>query len=368
MLRKAIVLALAISLFMSLNLVMAQDEAETVVEETAVQFIDLTGTGTDPDAEVSSLVWYNDTLLLITENPFIYAEDGDVGAFFALEKEDILDYLASDGAEALEPYRVPLLGEDILDAVGGFAVAFDGFEAAAITTQLGLFVDDRIYLTIEADTVSASDPSMRSYVVSGAIAPDLSSITLDLNNFVEIPVQSDFNNMSYESLFVMDGQLMAIYEANIESVVEDNVAYAINLSTGELSEVPMPALPYRITDTTSVDENGVFYAINYFFPGEGFLGTDEDAFFAEFGRGETQTIYGQGINGDNPEWGFVERILAFQVSDSGIELTGDAPINIQMTDDSNGRNWEGIVRLDDMGFLIVVDKYPSTLLGFVPAE
>jgi hypothetical protein len=30
------------------------------------------------------------------------------------------------------------------------------------------------------------------------------------------------------------------------------------------------------------------------------------------------------------------------------------------------RNWEAIVRLDDLGFLIASDKYPETEIGFVP--
>jgi hypothetical protein len=32
-----------------------------------------------------------------------------------------------------------------------------------------------------------------------------------------------------------------------------------------------------------------------------------------------------------------------------------------------GRNWEGLVRLDDRGFLLVTDLFPGTILGFVPA-
>ena len=53
-----------------------------------------------------------------------------------------------------------------------------------------------IYLTIEADTVNPDDPTMRAYVVSGTIEADLSRVNLDLDNFVELPRQTDFNNMS----------------------------------------------------------------------------------------------------------------------------------------------------------------------------
>lgn len=324
--------------------------------ETEVQFIELAGPAAARDAELSSLVWYGDWLLLITENPFIYASDGDVGKFYALEKEDILDYLAADAPEPLEPRPVPLFGSDIVDAVGGYAVAFDGFESAAVQTGLGYFVPDRIYLTIEADTVNPDDPTMRSYLVSGAIQPDL-SIQLDMEHFIEIPCQTEFNNMSNESLLLMDGSLVAIFENNGVEVNEDAVAYQIDLQTGDLSTIPLANVPYRITDVTGMDADGVFWAINYFYVGEDFLATDNDPLFEQYGMGASQAAFD----------GY-ERLVAFQYSDGSIELVDSAPIQLLMTEDSNGRNWEGIARLDDAGFLIVTDKYPVTLLGFVPAS
>jgi len=33
---------------------------------------------------------------------------------------------------------------------------------------------------------------------------------------------------------------------------------------------------------------------------------------------------------------------------------------------NDARNWEGIVRLDNRGFLLATDKFPTTILGFVP--
>ena len=47
------------------------------------------------------------------------------------------------------------------------------------------------------------------------------------------------------------------------------------------------------------------------------------------------------------------------------ELTDTPPILLRL-DASVGRNWEGIARLGDRGFLIATDKFPETLLGFVP--
>jgi hypothetical protein len=40
------------------------------------------------------------------------------------------------------------------------------------------------------------------------------------------------------------------------------------------------------------------------------------------------------------------------------------PIQMELTSD-DARNWEGLVRLDERGFLIMTDKFPETILGFV---
>ena len=50
----------------------------------------------------------------------------------------------------------------------------------------------------------------------------------------------------------------------------------------------------------------------------------------------------------------------------GVQLTDTPPIQLQLLSDDL-RNWEGIVRLDNLGFLLVTDKFPRTMLGFVPA-
>ena len=75
-----------------------------------------------------------------------------------------------------------------------------------------------------------------------------------------------------------------------------------------------------------------------------------------------------GMGASQAEFDGFERLVAFQFSEEGISLVEQAPVQIQMSEESRGRNWEAIVRLDDMGFLVATDRYPVTLLGFVPAE
>jgi hypothetical protein len=47
-------------------------------------------------------------------------------------------------------------------------------------------------------------------------------------------------------------------------------------------------------------------------------------------------------------------------------MSGEPPLQLQLLGDIAPRNWEGLVRLEQRGFLLVTDKYPMTFLGFVP--
>ncbi len=340
----------------------AQDATEaTTVDavETPVQTIELAGPAASRDAEISSMAWYGDYLVLLTENPFLYAEGDSSGAFFALEKGDILDYLDADDPAPLEPFAVPIYSPDIYDAVSGFEVAFDGFEAITFVDAPNAFAADQVFLTIEADTVSEDDPSMRGYVVWGTVLGDLEGIELHLDDYVYLPPQTEFNNMAYESLLNLGDSLAALYEVNGAAANPDATGYRIDLATGEVSGLPVDHLNFRLTDVTSVDDDGRFWAINYFFPGEDFLAVESDPLFETYGVGPSQT-----------EFGGYERLVQFQVTEGGLTLVDAAPLQLQQTEGSSGRNWEGIARLDDLGLLVVTDRYPRTILGFValPAE
>jgi hypothetical protein len=353
--RTTLTFTLFIMLVLAVSVTLAQD-----APETEVQFIELAGFASERDAEISSLAWYGDNLLLVTENPFIYVEGSyadDIpgaraysGMFFKLHKDDILAYLAADEPAPLEPVPVPIISPDIRGAVSGFVVSFDGFEGAA-------FVDDSVYLLIEADTTDEDDPTMRAFLVGGTVTGDLDTITLDLENFASIPRQTDFNNMSYESLFVAGDRLVAVYEANGAGVNMEPAAYAVDFDLSSVEPILFPNVEYRVTDATALDADGMFWAVNYFFVGEDFLAADEDPLFDQWGMGASQA-----------EFDGFERLVAFQYGEDGITLVDTAPIQLLMTEESSGRNWEGIARLDDAGLLVVTDRFPVTLLGFVPFE
>lgn len=335
--------------------------AQDAPAEVEVQFIELDGPAAERDSEISGLVWVGDYLLMLAENPNMYIgedyadqfeiEEGVAGFFFGLEKADILAYLDEDAPEPLTPFPVPLIAEDVVESIPGF----DGFEAVGVFDDgEGGFV---VVMIIEADT---EDESMMGFAVPGRLDADLSSVELLLENALPIEPQTQFNNMAYESIITIAGETVSeslaitLYEANGAAVNEEPTGQVIDLFTGELSSTPFVNVEFRVTDATEPDDEGIFWAINYFFAGEEFLATDDDPIFAEYGMGASQA-----------EFDGYERLVAFQYTKDGIEMAGIAPIQLLMTEESNGRNWEGIVRLDEMGFLIVTDKYPATLLGFV---
>jgi hypothetical protein len=72
-------------------------------------------------------------------------------------------------------------------------------------------------------------------------------------------------------------------------------------------------------------------------------------------------MYGIGLT--HQEQDQVERLLAFVIEEDGIKLVDQAPIYLEISGDE-ARNWEGIVRYKH-GFLLVTDKYPSTILAYV---
>jgi hypothetical protein len=60
-------------------------------------------------------------------------------------------------------------------------------------------------------------------------------------------------------------------------------------------------------------------------------------------------------------------LVELQYTESGLELTGAAPIQLELLPGSLPHNWEGLVRLDSRGFLVMTDSFPDTILGFVPS-
>ncbi|MCK4339495.1 MAG: hypothetical protein KAW87_05870 [Candidatus Cloacimonetes bacterium] len=307
-------------------------------EEIKIERITLAGPISSRDSEISGLAWYNDYLILLPQYPGRFESDYD-GKLFAIHKDTILSFLNGKADSTIKPIEIDFVAPRLSNQIKGY----EGFEAIA-------FSDNKVFMTIES-----SPNNMLGYLISGEIERDLSSITLNAEKMTEITPQTSINNAADETMFVTSEKILTIYEGNGKNVNPSPVAHVFDHDLNLLETIPFTNIEYRITDATNLDENKCFWVINYLYPGD----QDEynpaiDFIALKYGDGATHYKYKT-----------VERLLQFKYSESGIILVQEAPIQLKLINDDNARNWEGIVRLDDIGFLIATDKFPETILGFV---
>ncbi len=284
------------------------------------------------NSEISGLSWYQDYLVLLPQYPERLGNH-----LFVLRKADILEAIESQDALPLEPIPISFIAPDFASEIEGF----EGFEAIA-------FKGSQAFLTVEAK----SDASVRGYVVAATLTTDLKQLVVDPQRLVESPAQSNSPNKADESLIVTENQIITIYEANGIQLNPSPNAHAFDFELRPQPPISFPNIEYRITDATALDERSRFWAVNYFYSGDQNLLPLRDPLAVHYGRGNTHR--------QQPT---VERLVEFSYSQTGIKLTNTAPIQLELA--ASSRNWEGIARLDDQGLLLVTDKFPETLFGFV---
>ncbi|MCD4753898.1 MAG: hypothetical protein K8R40_12575 [Anaerolineaceae bacterium] len=293
-----------------------------------------------PRMEISGLAWYGDWLVFLPQYPGKYAENGSDGSIFYLERDEVIEYLAEEDSIPLIPKIITLDADDLSSKF----VGYEGFEAFA-------FLGEKVFLTIE----SKQKTGMMGYIVTGEIKTDNDPvISLDLDYAVEIPPQANLSNMTDEALLIYEDLIYTFYEANGQSVNVSPVSHTFTLSLETFDAVDLINIPFRLTDVTHVDEDGKFWAMNYFYPGDRKLEGD-------FGNDPFSNL-----PTDEQVPDIVERIISLKFgSDGSIGAWIDEPICLELQEDGEARNWEGIVILDGFGFLMVTDQYPETIVGFV---
>lgn len=306
------------------------------ITEQPVAQIPLSGPVADSSAEVSGLAWYGNFLIILPQYPNEFDPSGD-GFLYYLPKDEILAYLDGQASGPLEPRPIQLVAPKLRKQIDHY----QGFESIG-------FFGDRVFLTIEA----GKGTDMMGYLVSGRIVPDLSVLTLDTTKLTEIRPQAVSANHSDEAMLLLPDQVITFYEVNGQQVTPHPVAHVFNFDLQPEGTLSMPNIEYRITDAAWAGDDQ-FWAINYFYPGDVDLWPKNDPIADAFGEGPTHV---QSLQ--------VERLLRFQYSDSGITLMNVPPVELVLSNEI--RNWEGLVLLDDRGFLMATDKHPSTLLAFVP--
>lgn len=309
---------------------------EPNVTEPNVTTIPLLGPVSDRTAEVSGLTWYKENLIILPQYPQRLGN-----ALFTLPKAEIVDFLARHNSgetpEPLQPQPIALKGaEPSYEIVG-----FEGFEAIA-------FSNNQAFITIEAETTE----SAKGYLITGTLAEDLSELIIIPNKQAEVLPQSSSENKAEEAIFTTAEQIISIYEVNGTQLNPQPIAHTFNFELEPQPSIEFPTIDYRLTDATELDGNNHFWAINYFYPGDKDLFVQSEPLAAQYGQGESHT-----------QQDAVERLVKFAYTPNGITQVQQAPIQLELGPE--GRNWEGIARLGDRGFLLITDKYPKTILGFV---
>jgi len=336
--------------------------SDTAVE-SPVTYLPLAPPANARDLEYSGMSWFDEQLVLLPQYPDVVLEEADgaddhsegtteavtgtqrAGRVYALELSDLLAAV-SGNEDPLVAQEIPFSYPSAVADLDGF----EGFEAIA-------FEGDRVYLTVEAQT----DETTKGYLVAGTVTRGgdgrMASIALDDAAPVEVELPANLDNMSLESIQVDGGNITTFFEANGATVNAEPKAFGFDASLGPIMEWDFPTIEYRVTDATEMDASGTFWVINYHFPGEDeLLQPQADQLIAEYGEGPTHALFDH-----------VERIVELAGGEGAIQFpapTGRV-IQLELVDAETSRNWEGIARLEDRGFLLVTDKYPETILGFV---
>jgi hypothetical protein len=292
------------------------------------------------EAEISGLAWAGDELIILPQYPNWQKTPGD-GMVMALPKAEILSIIDYRTSGALTPRPVPFISGGLETQIKGF----EGFESIAIQ-------GDRVYVTIEA----SPDHQMMGYLVAGTLAPDLSELRLDPARMAAMPTPANIPNASYETVFIVGDRIVTLYEENGAALNPHPIGRVFDLDLHELGTIPFPNIEYRVTDASEPDEAGRFWVMNFIHTGrKAKFQAAPDPLITRYGMGRTHALFDA-----------VERLVQFQYAPDGITLVDRPPLQLQLLDPMHGRNWEGLVNLDDRGFLIITDRFPVAMLGFVP--
>lgn len=289
------------------------------------------------DAEISGMDWYGDKLVLLPQYPGRFKSDG-FGSLFMIQKSELLDYIRDPDGDPIQIERIKFDDAGISTRLKGF----EGFESIA-------FHEDRFYVTVE----TKPGASMLGYVYRGSIDQNNNWMTIEAEVYQTIKPQAWFANASEEAILIYNETVYTFFEDYGLHKNNNPVVHKFDLDLNDLGPIPMRQIEYRITDVTGVDEEGKFWGMNYFYPGDIHLLPANDPIAEKFGEGETHQLF-------DP----VERLVAFQITEKGINIINQAPLQFRLLPGNEARNWEGLVLLDELGFLVVTDKFPTTILGF----
>jgi hypothetical protein len=300
----------------------------------------LEGPAARDDAELSSLTRDGERVILLPQYPMRFAAEGHLGALFVLDETDV-DAAIGGARGALRPRPLWLDGD-----VSAYRAGFEGFEAIALD-------GDDVWLTVEAK----GEARMRSLVLHGRIDRDANTIRLDAEPFAVWDGQTPIGNAGPEGAFVdREHRLVVLDEANGAQVAPHAQVRVVGLEPGAQQTAPMATLEYRVTDATTLGEDGLVWALNYLWPGSA----------AKYRPAPDAVAAAYPPPADHRAAEHVERVVPLRWDGASLKVAADvAPLWLPLVPD-RPRNWEGIARFGS-GFLVATDQHPSTQLAWIEA-
>ena len=313
-----------------------------ILDEVKIREIKLTGPASERITEISGLTWYKDNLIILPQFPNKFTF-GNGGTLYTIPKSEIGNYLSGSSNQAIEPGKI----EFIANGLEKYNNKDSGYESI-------VFLGDNAYLTIEY----VNNGNTESLIVSGIIDWKQKRLTLNPESVKQSPAPQYFFNWSTETVLTYNNYIFTIFEVNGKNLIDNPKAYKFTSSLDFISTVPFPAIEYRVTDATVPDSNGNFWVINYLYPGDRqALKPAGDFLISKYGIGRTH------IESDA-----VERLVELKFDNGSIKFADRAPVYLQLPPGEPSRNWEGIAKFDNRGFIIATDKHPETILAFVPVN
>lgn len=308
------------------------------MDEQKVLEIKLEGEASFRDAELSGLAWYKNNLILLPQFPYLFG-DGLNGAIFYLPKQKINRYINSKSHFPLTPKKL-FIDAQGLERFNWWGCGYEGI----------IFNDDTVYVVLENYNEETD-----GFIVRGTIDFPKKKIKLDASSLKKINIKSHIENLSEETITYFKKSVYSIHEDNGINVNQNPVAAKFSDDLTKQQLVKFPHIEYRITDATAVAPDSTFWAINYLWEGDiNQLKPQADSLFTLYGIGTT-----------HKKRFSVERLIKLKIALNEIKLADEKPIYLELPQKNPSRNWEGIAKLDDLGFLLVTDKFPYTILGFV---
>lgn len=289
----------------------------------------------DRNAEFSSLCWYDENLILLPQYPSYSRKKIDKDIIFMLSKDKLASAVKNRGKKVTDMERIEVVNNQTYKILPGY----EGFE--------GICYDgEYFYLTVEYNSAST-----QAVIVKATLDEEKKQLEILNDQHLILDLPTNVFNASYESIFVYDEHIYAIFEANGRTVNHNRIAKKISKDFATVENIRFESIEYRITDVTSFDSTGRGWAINYFWPGD----ADHYLPYEDF-------IPNKFSDENNVEIG-VERIIPLIIIGNKIEYDDSRePVYIKKEKRDVSYNWEGIVSYGDDYFLLATDKFPKTVL------